>query len=193
LQQGNQNIQKIDRALEDALMKLVEQLNQAKYYEQQAWEHFKAINRELSDKKARELFYSMDTYWRNLNSINSYLSDAFAKYFDQLGEKLQQETDKIKTNSQALEEKGISLALQSASMKKECKIPAKEEAQPEEPEQASGLLGTVWGWVKAPFSAVGSVFGGIYDWITGLFGGESSSDLVLAKPAKESPQEAASE
>jgi hypothetical protein len=193
LQQGNQNILKIDRALEDALMKLVEQLNQAKYYEQQAWEHFKAINRELSDKKARELFYSMDTYWRNLNSINGYLSDAFAKYFDQLGEKLQEETDKIKTNAQALSEKGISLELQATAMKKECKIPAKEEAQPEEPEQPAGLLGSLWGWITAPFSAVSSGLGQIYESIAGLFGGSSSGELVLTKPVRKSAKETTQE
>jgi hypothetical protein len=184
LQQGSQNISKIDRAIEDALMKLVEQLNQAKYYEQQAWEYFKAINRELSDKKARELFYSMDTFWRNLNSINSYLSGAYAQYFDQLTQKLQQETDKIKTNVQALSEKGISLQSQALAMKKECKMPAKEEAQPEEPAPTTGLLGTLWGWVTAPFSAVGNIIGGFFSFVSGLFGGSASEDLVLAKPSR---------
>lgn len=183
LQQGNQNITKIDHALEDALMKLVEQLNQAKYYEQQAWENFKAINRELSDKKARELFYGMDTYYRNLNSINSYLSDAFAKYFDQLSLKLQQETDKIKTNAQALAEKGISLQSQALVMKKECKMPTKEEIQASETEQPKSLLGSLWGWIKTPFSAIGTIFGGVSDWVAGLFGGSTSDELVLAKPS----------
>ena len=184
LQQGSQNISKIDRAIEDALMKLVEQLNQAKYYEQQAWEYFKAINRELSDKKARELYYSMDTFWRNLNSINSYLSGAYTQYFEQLAQKLQQETDKIQLNVQALSEKGISLQAQSLAMKKECKIPSKEEAQTQEPAPSPGLLGSLWGWVTAPFTAVGNVIGGIFSFVTGLFGGSASEDLVLAKPSR---------
>lgn len=184
VQQGTKNIKKIDGALDDAIMKLVEQLTQAKYYEQQAWEHFKAINRELSDKKARELFYSMDTYWRNLNSINSYLSDAFAKYFEQLSQKIQQETDKIKTNVQALSEKGISLQSQALAMKKECKLPTKEETTAEESEPATGLFGSLWGWVKSPFSAIGSLFGGIASWISGLFGGAESEEIVLIKPSR---------
>lgn len=188
VQQGNQNISKIDQALNDAIMKLVEQLNQAKYYEQQAWEHFKAINRELSDKKARELFYSMDTYWRNLNSINSYLSDAFAKYFDQLVQKVQQETDKIKVSVDALSEKGVNLQAQALSMKQECKAPVKEESDSQETE-STGLLATLWRWIKAPFVAVGSLFG----WIGGLFGGSSSQEEVaLVKPASRAARDQSS-
>lgn len=182
MQQGLQTLGKIDQAVEDALLKLIEQLNQAKFYEQQSWEIFKAINRELSDKKARELFYTMDTYWRNLNSINAYLSDAFAKYFEQLTQKLQQESDKIKTTVQALGEKGINLQAQSMAMRKECKMPAKDEEQ-KETEESTGFLASVWRIVTAPFRAIGSVFGGLYDWVTGLFGG-SSEDIVVAKPSR---------
>ncbi len=191
LQQGTQNIAKVDRAIEDALMRLLEQLNQAKHYEQQAWANFKAINRELSDKKARELFYSMDTYWRNLNSINSYLTDAFAKYFDQLTQKIEQETDKIKTNVQALSEKGISLQAQALAMKQECKLPAKEEALPEEPEESTGFMGTIWGWVKAPFSLVSNVFGSMLGWVSGLLGGGESEEVTLVKPSRRAAKVAA--
>lgn len=183
MQQGLQTLGKIDQAVEDALLKLIEQLNQAKFYEQQSWEIFKAINRELSDKKARELFYTMDTYWRNLNSINAYLSDAFAKYFEQLVQKLQQESDKIKTTVQALSEKGISLQAQSIAMRKECKMPAKEDEEAKQVEEPAGFFGGVWRIVMAPFNAIGSLFGGMYEWVSSLFGG-SSEDIVLAKPAR---------
>jgi len=183
MQLGIQTLGKIDKALEDALLKLTEQLHQAKYYEQQSWEIFKAINREISDKKARELFYTMDTYWRNLNSINAYLSDAFSTYFEQLIQKLTQESDKIKTSVQALSEKGISLQAQSLAMRKECKMPAQDEEQEQETEQTTGFLGGAWKIIMAPFNAIGSVFGGMYNWVAGLFGG-SADEVMLAKPAR---------
>lgn len=184
LQYGFQNISKVDQAIEDALMKLVEQLNQAKYYEQQAWEYFKAINRELSDKKARELFYSMDTFWRNLNSINSYLSDAFAKYFEQLTQKMHQETDNIKASVQALSEKGISLQVQALAMRRECKAPIKEDVSEQEA-PSSSWLDSVWTILKAPFLLVTYPF----SWLAGLFGGSESDQVVLVKPRTSAVQE----
>lgn len=184
LQKDSQNVVKIEHALDDALMKLIEQLNQARYYEQQSWENFKAINRELSDKRARELYYGMDTYWKNLNSINNYLADAYTKYFDQLVNKLQQETDKINGSIQGLKEKGIDIRAQAQLMKSSCKMPVKEAEEAVE-EESSGILGTLWNVIKAPFSLVGSIFAGIFDMVGGLFGGGSSDEEVkLLKPAR---------
>jgi hypothetical protein len=180
LKEQSQTVLKIDQAIEDALMKLIEQLNQARHYEQQAWNNFKAINRELSDKRARELFYGMDTYWKNLNSINTYISDAFTQYFEQLVTKVQQEVESIKTTIQGLQEKGIDIRVQAEKMKSaECKLPIKEEEAPEE--VPTGILGTVWSWIKAPFVAVGSGVSGIFDWVTSFFGGSSEEEVVLAK------------
>ena len=188
LQKDSQNVIKIEHALDDALMKLIEQLNQARYYEQQSWDNFKAINRELSDKRARELYYGMDTYWKNLNSINSYLSDAYTKYFDQLTVKLQQETDKINNTIQGLKEKGIDIRAQAQLMKTSCKAPVKE-AEEVAQEESSGILGTVWNIIKAPFSFVGSAVAGIFDWVSGLFGGGSSDEITLVKPARAAANE----
>ena len=168
LQQQAQMISKIEQALDDALMKLIEQLHQARRYEQQAWAHFKAINRELSDKKARELYYAMDTFWKNLNNINTYLSDAYSRYYDQLTNKIQQETQNIKTTLQSLKEKGIDI--QSPKVQKPSKS-EDDDSENAEPEQETGFLGTVWKWIKSPFVFVKDSVSGLYHWIGGLFGG----------------------
>lgn len=180
LQKDSQNVIKIEHALDDALMKLIEQLNQARYYEQQSWDNFKAINRELSDKRARELYYGMDTYWKNLNSINSYLSDAYTKYFDQLTSKLQQETDKINNAILGLKEKGIDIRAQAQLMKTTCKASVKETEEQIE-EESTGILDTIWKVIKAPFSFVGDVVSGVFDWVSGFFGGSSSDEITLVK------------
>lgn len=177
LQTSAQSIDKLDQALDDALMKLVEQLNQVKVYEQQAWENFKAINRELSDKKARQLYFGMDTYWRNLNSINSYLSDAFSKYFDQISVKIKDEAEKVKTTIGGLKEKGIDLQLQAQKMRGTCKAPKKEEEQEVPQETEGGILRTIWNIVKTPFVLVKDVVSGVLDWIGSWFGGSSESNI----------------
>ena len=166
-----QAIGKINHAIDDALIKLIEQLNNAHYYEQQAWTNFKAINRELSDKRARELYYSMDTYWKNLNNINAYLSDAFAHYFDQLTAKVTTLVDDMKTNLAALKEKKVDIQLQAQTIKRRAAgdIIEREQEEPDQ-EQSTGFMSRVWGWIKAPFVFVTDALGGGLDWIFGLFG-----------------------
>ncbi len=181
LQKNIQSITNIDHALDDALLKLSEQLNQARFYEQQAWESFKAINRELSDKKARELYYGMDTYWRNLNNINSYISGPFSQYFDQLVDRVKGEVEKIKTTMGGLKEKGIDIQQQAQKLKMGRTTESEEEMP--QPEASSGFLGTIWGYLKAPFVAIGNLLGDGFSWITGLFGG-GSEEISLARPEK---------
>jgi hypothetical protein len=181
LQKGVKAVANIDRALDDALLKLSEQLNQAHMYEQQAWENFKSINRELSDKRARELYYGMDTYWRNLNNINTYISDSFSQYFDQLTDKVKQEIERIKSTMDALKEKGIDIQLQAQKLKAGKPAEPEEEIAPQTSEP-QGILGTVWHWVKAPFAAVADMFGGLLGLITGS--GSGPEELALARPER---------
>lgn len=180
LQKGVGAISNIDRALDDALLKLSEQLQQARNYEHQAWENFKAINRELSDKRARELYYGMDTYWRNLNNINTYISDAYSQYFDQLTDRLKQEIDKIKSTMDVLKEKGVDIQLQTQRLKT-----GKPTELEEEPEQAAaeptGVFNTLWSWVKAPFIAIADMISGAVGWITGT---GATEELTLARPER---------
>lgn len=181
LQKGIVTVTNIDHAIDDALLKLSEQLNQAKMYEQQAWQSFKAINRELSDKKARELYYGMDTYWRNLNNINTYISGAFSQYFDQLDERIKQEVEKIKATMSVLKEKGIDIQAQAQKLK--AAIPTEKEEEAVETQVPSGIMGTLWGWLKAPFTGIANVVSGGLNWITGLFGG-GTEEISLARPER---------
>lgn len=182
LQKSMITVTNIDNAIDDALLKLSEQLNQAKMYEQQAWQSFKAINRELSDKKARELYYGMDTYWRNLNNINTYISGAFSQYFDQLDERIKQEVEKIKGTMSALKEKGIDIQAQAQKLKSAAIVEKEEE--PVEPEPAAtGFLGTLWSWVKSPFTGLANLFAGGLNWVTGLLSG-GGEEISLARPER---------
>lgn len=180
LQKGVKAVTGIDHALDDSLLKLNEQLQQARSYEQQAWENFKAINRELSDKRARELYYAMDTYWRNLNNINTYISDSFSTYFDQLTDRVKQEIDKIKTTMDALKEKGIDIQVQAQKLKAGKPAETEEEETPTVSEPA-GIGGTIWHWITAPFAAIAHFFGNAMSWITGS---GATEELSLARPER---------
>lgn len=174
INQGSQRIAKLMSALDDALIKLLEQLNQARNYEQLSWDAFKAINRELSDKRARELYYNMDTYWKNLNNINTYLSDSYAKYFEQLTAKVKEEVTAIQGTIQGLKEKGVDIKLQAQKLRTGCKVSADQDV--EEQQESTGIFSRIWGWIKAPF-----VF--FADTVSGLFG-SGPEEVISAKPAK---------
>ena len=59
--------------IDATLKKLMEQIDRARKYEREAWNNFKDIAHVLSDKKARELFYQMDTAHNNLKDIQEYV------------------------------------------------------------------------------------------------------------------------
>lgn len=174
INQGSQRVTKLMNALDDALIKLLEQLNQARNYEQLSWDAFKAINRELSDKRARELYYNMDTYWKNLNNINTYLSDSYAKYFEQLTAKVKEEVNAIQGTIQGLKEKGVDIKMQAQKLRTGCKVSTDQNA--EEQQESTGIFSRIWGWIKAPF-----VF--FADTVSGLFGG-GPEEVTSAKPVK---------
>ena len=102
-----------DYAIEDALIKLREQMNLARSYEKQAWNNFKEIARELSDRKAYELFYAMKGFSKNVANINDYIKNPFAQYFMELVKKVKDQVEIIKTSVQGLKEKGIDLKLEA--------------------------------------------------------------------------------
>lgn len=166
-----EGIMQLDHAIDDALLKMMDQINLVRNYERQAWENFKAINRELSDKKARELYLAIQTYWRNINEINGYLSNSLAGYFDGLVGKAQEQVNRIKTALEALKEKGINIKEQAALLDT-CPAPAKPEVEEEieiEPEPQRGIFGTIFYYITWPFRMIGNAFSGIFSWITSWF------------------------
>lgn len=183
LGQGGQRVAKLVNALEDALIKLLEQVSQARNYEELSWKAFTAINRELSDKRARELYYNMDTYWKNLNNINAYLSDSYTKYFEQLTNKVKEEVDSIQGTIQGLKEKGVDIKMQAQKLRTGCKITDSEQ-EAQQPQESTGVLSTIWGWIKAPFVLIGDTISGIF----GMFGG-GNEEVVLVRPAAKATQE----
>lgn len=100
---------KIDNAVDEAINTLISLLNQGRNFEMQAWGDFKAISRELSDKKARDLFYRIDTYWRNIKDIEVYVTTKLTEHMNYLASSAQQHADIVKGLLKELEAEGFVL------------------------------------------------------------------------------------
>ena len=70
-----QAISKLDNSIDEAIAALNDQVNRARGYENQAWKNFKEISRELSDEKAKEFYYAIDTFYANIGDIYHYIQN----------------------------------------------------------------------------------------------------------------------
>jgi len=121
-------IRKIDNALDYALENLENQINRSRRYEENAWQLFKGIAKELSHKKARELYYKMDALWENVQGIASYLNGAFLRHFDGLVETTKKQTGRIKNIAKDLKKKGVDLEKRFEKMQAQALRDASKDA-----------------------------------------------------------------
>ncbi len=150
-------LNELDAQLDDALTLLLKQVNQARSYENQAWEYFDAIAHELSDQKAQELYYSMDGLLKDIKKINAYVQKDFAQYFSKMLNKAEDQTKRIKDTVSELKEKGIDLKEQLEKLTQEppTQEPRKEEAggdqgageKHEQKSEKKGWFASLWSWL----------------------------------------------
>ncbi len=166
-------VAQLDHSVDDAIMKLVEQINRMRSYEQQAWQNFKDIARVLDDKKARELYYKVDGAWRNVQEIQQYLQDQYAAGFDQIVEQVKKDVGRVGNTLELLKEQGINLKARIAQITG-VELPQEEPDQEEEPGVVARFIVNP---IKAIFNAIGSFFSTIWDFITWPFSkGEAVSE-----------------
>jgi|SRR5579863_500180 len=153
-----ETITKLDVELDEALKKLLEQINVIRRYERDAWQQFKDIARVLSDTKARELYHNMDVAWTNIQEVQEYLQEPFKEHFDHLINMITTHVDFIKNTVQALKEKGIDLqARMKAQMAaKPVACPVEEEEEQEEAQEQ--------GFIAYTLSAIGAGFKTMWDY-----------------------------
>jgi hypothetical protein len=137
-------IAKLDADIDDTLTKLLEQINRARKYEQEAWSNFKEIARVLSDTKARELFYKIDTAWRNVKDIREYIEQTIALHFDQVTTTVQQQVERVKAAMQGLKAKDIDLKDQVERLTSEPHTKPKEIEEPVEEPEPQGWISSLW-------------------------------------------------
>jgi outer membrane biosynthesis protein TonB len=157
----------VDQEIEKYLTILFEQMNRVRGYEHDAWNFFKEISRELSDKKAREIYFKMDTILKNIASIQNYLVKDFTPSFSKQVEIAQSQVERLKTVMQELKDKGFDVKVQFEKMVAD---QAKQNnAQPvpepeEEPEQEQGFFSYyIISPIMTVIGAVGSALKSVWD------------------------------
>jgi hypothetical protein len=102
-----ESITALDRALDDALGMLMDQINRVRQFEKQAWDNFKEIAHLLSDTKARELYYMIEGAGRNIKNISTYLEQDFLNHFTKLIDQAKKHITRVTQQINALKEKGV--------------------------------------------------------------------------------------
>jgi hypothetical protein len=174
--------------MDEALNKLNERVNFARGYEQQAWQHFRTIAKVLDEKKARALYYTMETLNKNVVDIFTYIATTFSTYFDQQAKVAKDQVTRINTTVTMLKEKGLDFAKQVKQMEQDAVARERVRTQ-QEKEQAVAQaiedttqdlsimhrLANFWNWIVAGAQSA-------WDWVMSFFGGsEDESEAITAQ------------
>lgn len=162
LQKNIQAVLQFDHELDFAISTLMEQLQKANEYEQEAWTLFKEIGRVLDDQKAREYVLKIKHIHRNIKEIEGYIKGKFTAYFDQLIATIKDSVAGVTATMDQLTEKGINLSeylkkLKQEDFEDEIEEDVQEVCQPKADER-----GFFDRWIISPVS---SFFGAIWQGI----------------------------
>lgn len=162
-----ESIGQLDTDIDNALSKLMEQINRVRAYEKDAWRYFKEISRVLSDKKARELFYKMEIIYNNVKDIQEYIQQAFTQHFDTVVSTIKENVERIQSNVELFKEKGVDFKAQAQKMIEQVEPSTKQE-QDELDEDEEALRQAQderveQGWFGSIFSTIGDVLYAIFD------------------------------
>lgn len=127
-------IQEIDGKIDEALDTLFKQIDVCNQYEQKAWENFKEIARELNDKEARKLFYDTQGLYKDIQTVQAYITGEFSAYFAQTVQSAREHTAKISSQINGLKKEGIDLIKEAEILEKD-EAPALKKEEDPKPEQ----------------------------------------------------------
>lgn len=157
LQTAAQAIDKLALLFDEALKMLNHQVALCSTYEQQAGEQLREIERELSDKQAKESYHNMRTSFENIITIEQYIKADFATYFTTLTNKTKEHIDAVMIALATLKEHGVDVTKQVETLRnKKCVL-----EKPEQPEQAEAATDSGHGM----FSWLSSAWDAVYQWI----------------------------
>ena len=146
-------IEDLDNKIDEAIDIVLKQGDVCSKYEQQAWEIFKSVARELSDKEAQKQYYVTQTLLEDTHKVHEYLMGDFTHYFQQMIQSVKEHTQSIVAQLTALDKEGVSLKKEleiferedESSEKEEFekKRKAQEKLEQEKKEKASGFMDKV--------------------------------------------------
>lgn len=181
-------VNKLDMDIDETLKKLMEQIDLARKYEREAWRSFKEIGYVLSDKKARELYYQMDTAYNNIKDIQEYVGQALVVHLDRVVAAAKNQTERIKTAIDALNKKGHDLRtlIDKISAKPQKPPVVIEEEEIVEPEQEQGFFGNIFSSITSSVVAVWDTIVYVITLPFSWFSSSESSEEVVEESVSES-------
>lgn len=169
-------IDDLDEQIDKTMMKAFKEIDVCRGLETRAWNNFKEIGLELDDKKARVLYYEMENFHKNIEQKIDYLQNNLLHYLqNQLISKVNDTMTQIKTSSQDLDSKGLSLKTLLAKDEQGDLIILKEREKMQEKEAEKEALAQVK-TAKAPLTWYEKLWNGfvnlvqpvtckIYEWV----------------------------
>ncbi len=122
-------IEELDNKIDEAIDIVLKQGDVCSKYEQQAWEIFKSVARELSDKEAQKQYYVTQTLLDDTHKVNEYLVGDFTRYFQQMVQSVKEHTQSIVAQLTALDKEGISFKKELEIFEREDEASEKEELE----------------------------------------------------------------
>lgn len=157
LQTESQAIDKLALLFDEALKMLNHQVALCSTYEQQASQQLREIERELSDKQAKESYHQMRTSFENIITIEQYIKADFATYFTTLTNKTKEHIDAVMIALATLKEHGVDVKKQVETLRtKSCALENTEQPEPANAEANSD---------HGMFSWLSSAWDSVYQWI----------------------------
>lgn len=110
---GLKFLQDIEDKIDETVQQAFKTVAQARSYETKAWNNFVAIAKEIDDKKARSLYYEMESFEKNILERKSYLEQKLLPYLqNELIQRAYRSIQKVQALVQGLQQKGIDLEKQ---------------------------------------------------------------------------------
>lgn len=169
-----QMLAKFDSDMDQVIIKLIDQAKLCNEYEAKAWADFKQIGRILNDESAKELYYQVANYRKNIKLVLNYLKKDLKKTFDVLVLKANNKFAEIKKNISELNDSGINLTYELKAINDDLNYRADQsrdgyesqvEAQPKKNKKP-----TVWGSILSSLSWIWNLILWLPRKILGLFG-----------------------
>ena len=102
----------VDAKIDQTLMQAFKTIDECRDYESKAWVSFKAIGKEIDDKKARNIYYEINNFKQNIDQKSGYLSSSLLPYLHNvLVAKIESNIVKINDSIEKLKQKGVDLSV----------------------------------------------------------------------------------
>jgi hypothetical protein len=124
LKKSLDTINKLDKSFDQGLEIFFKQEELSRSYEQGAWNNYRSMEELLSDVKAEELYWQIQSALENLQANYTYAYGDFAAYVQKTIQTITESIEKVKTSITDLKTQGIVLAEEIEAQEK-----AKKEAE----------------------------------------------------------------